>query len=339
MDIDTLIAKYLSASCTSEETVKLERWRALLPANEDLFRRSEEAWHLVKADSSRVLCDKEKTWRSISERISARYTVSVMMRAVGIAASIALVAGFVLAWLLRGNDSADRQARQLTFTVPRGVCSQLTLPDGTQVWINSASAISYPDIFSKENRTVELVGEAFFEVMPDADRPFTVRSGNLQAEVLGTSFDFRHYPEDTYSVLAVETGKVRLFAPLPSGTAMSAVEISAGNYLLLDNSTAHAEMHKLHANRFSSWRDNKIIFRDESFGNVLNELSRKYNVDFEIRDSEIRDYVYTATFDNMMLEDVMKLLKLSAPIDYTITNLTSNKLNAYGKRKIMIYRK
>ena len=82
-----------------------------------------------------------------------------------------------------------------------------------------------------------------------------------------------------------------------------------------------------------------MIFRDEPFNNVLNELSRRYNAEFEIQDDEIRDYVYTATFDDMSLDDILKLLKLSAPIDYKVKDLTSNNVNAYAKRKVIIFRK
>ena len=94
-----------------------------------------------------------------------------------------------------------------------------------------------------------------------------------------------------------------------------------------------------YTDQFSSWRNYKMIFRDEPIQNILNELSRRYNAVFEIRGDEIKDYEYTATFNDLSLEDILKLLKMSAPIDYTIENLTSNTLNAYGKRKVTIFKK
>ncbi len=357
MDIDTLIAKYLNNESTAEEVDEISRWRKSSPENELIFRQSEEAWHLAHVNRAHIRPGKEKTWNHIQKRITRQYSLPSLVRVAGIAASIALILGLVLAYVLTGKSSVSKQPQKITLYVPGGVCSKTILPDSTVVWLNASSTISYPSYFDGDTRTIELVGEAFFDVMRDESKPFVIHSGNLRVNVLGTSFNFKHYNEDTQAVLAVETGTVTLSA----GT--STTTLHAGKYATVDNQTLRTIVYntppvlssrkndpgistmprmitkETNTDQFSSWRDYKMIFRDEAFGNVLNELSRRYNAEFEIQDEEIKGYVYHATFDDMSLEDVLKLLKISAPIDYTINSLTSNTMNAYGKRKVTIFRK
>ena len=363
MDINTLIAKYLSGECAAEEVDELNRWRKSAPENDLLFRQSEEAWHLVHVDRMNVHPDKEKTWKGIQNHITRRYSLPDLLRIASIAASIALVTGWALNHIFMGkqkSETPEQPQKRITLYVPGGVCSKTILPDNTVVWLNSSSTISYPSYFDGNVRTVELLGEAFFDVARDETKPFIIQSGDLRVNVFGTSFNFKHYKEDTHAVLAVETGTVTLSA----GTS-SATTIHAGKYATVDNRSLRTEVHntppsigplkkKAEGNissipkmieegtstdQFSSWRDYKMVFRDEPFSNVLNELSRRYNAEFEILGEKIKDYVYTATFDNMNLEEVLKLLKMSAPIDYTIESLTSNTMNAYGKRKVTIFQK
>jgi len=362
MDIDILIVKYLSGESTHEEADVMNRWRKSTPENELIFRQLEEAWYLTHVGAMPVRPDKEKIWKSIQNNITRRYSLPFLVRAAGIAASIALITGLALS---RNVFSGERKGtvrelpQKITLYVPGGVCSKTILPDSTVVWLNSSSTISYPSYFDGNARTVELIGEAFFDVTHNKTKPFIVKSGDLRVKVLGTSFNFKHYIEDTHAVLAVETGVVTLSA----GTS-AATTVRAGKYATVDikslktniyntpsvsssnkknddpPSTSPRMIHReTKTNQFTSWRDYKMIFRDEPFSNVLNELSRRYNAEFEIQDEEIKEYIYTATFDEMDLDDVLKLLKMSAPIDYTIKSLTSNTLNAYGKRKVTIFRR
>ena len=361
MDIDILIVKYLSGESASGEVDEMNRWRTSAPENELIFRQSEEAWRLTHVDRKRIYPGKTKTWLGIQKDIARRYSLPVLMRVAGIAASVALVMGLAVThYIFTGGDKSSiaEQPQKITLYVPGGVCSKTILPDSTVVWLNSSSIISYPSYFDGNTRTIELIGEAFFDVTHDETKPFIIQSGDLKVKVLGTSFNFKHYQEDTHAVLAVETGAVILSA----GT--TAATVHAGKYATVENKSLKTKVHntpvantskkktddasstttgmidrETNTDQFTSWRNYKMIFRDEPFNNVLNELSRRYNAEFEIQGEEIKDYVYTATFDDVSLEDVLKLLKLSAPIDYTIRSLTSNTMNAYGQRKVTIFRK
>ena len=359
MEIDELIAKYLSGEASPEEVNDLVEWVQASPENELLFRQSEEAWRLTHDPSKPIHIDRERTWAMIKKRISRQYSLPAMLRIAGVAAAVALVLGLAVPYLLNGHQNEmSVQTQIISLYVPGGVCSKTVLPDSTVVWLNASSSISYPSRFDGDTRTVELVGEAFFDVARDESKPFIIQSGKLRVNVLGTSFNFKHYEGDTHAAIAVETGMVSL-----STGASKTTQLEAGQYATVDNRTLQTQVYddiptvtikkeELTAtntpvmvdreslnNQFSLWRSYVLVFRDEPFINILNELSRHYNVDFEIRDKEIMDYEYTATFNDMGLEDILKLLKISAPIDYTIKSLTSNTDNAYGKRKVTIFRK
>ncbi|MDR2233383.1 MAG: DUF4974 domain-containing protein [Tannerella sp.] len=336
MDIDTLIAKYLSGESTPEETDQINQWRQSSVENEHLFRQSEESWQLFDTRHSTNHYDKERTWAGIQQQIRRQYSLSALWRVSGIAASIALLLGWALSYISTGNhhDTAVGQQQIITLYVPAGITSQAILPDSTVVWLNSSSTISYPSNFTGETRSVELIGEAFFDVTRDEKKPFIIKSGDLKVRVLGTSFNFKHYGEDTQAILAVVTGTVAL-----SAGSVATTTLQAGKYAVVDNQTLQTEVLQIPKSGLSTWRDYKMVFRDEPIINVLNELARKYNVEFEIRDEAIKRYIYTATFDNMNLEDVLKLLKLSSPIDYKTQSLTLNTPNAYGKKQITIFQK
>ena len=336
MDIDALIAKYLSGETAQQEIDKLNQWRELSSENELIFRQSEESWHLTHAHQSNIHFNKRKTWAGIREGISHRYSLPVLLQVAGIAASIVLILGWALTRFFTDdylNKIAERP-QTISLYVPPGVSSKTILPDSTVVWLNSCSMINYPSYFDGDTRTIELIGEAFFDVARHEDKPFIINSGNLKVNVLGTSFNFKHYEEDTHASLAVETGVVAL----STGSAATTT-LQAGKYATVDNHTLQTNVFDTPPTGLATWRNNKMIFRDEPFGNILNELSRRYNVEFEIQGEAIKHYVYTATFDNMSLEDVLKLLKMSSPIDYSIQSLTFNSSNAYGTRQVIIYQK
>ena len=335
MDIDALIAKYLSGEITPEENDIINKWRALSPDNESIFRQSEEAWSLIQI--SHYHYNKERIWTGIQKGISRHYSLRSLLRVACVAASVALVSGWALNRIFTTDDHPNlisEQPQIITLYVPAGVSLKTILPDSTVVWLNSSSILSYPSYFDGNTRTIELIGEAFFDVAPDETKPFIINSENLKVNVLGTSFNFKHYADDTHTILAVETGTVTL-----SIGASANITLQAGKYAAVENHTLKTKILKSPQAGMATWRDNKMIFRDEPVSNILNELSRKYNVEFEIQGETIKHYIYTATFDNMSLEDVLKLLKMSSPIDYFIQSQTINSLNAYGKRKIIIFQK
>lgn len=192
-----LLAKYLSRQCTQAELEEVNRW-----LNEDaehplLLEKLKRQWEAVQVDASVfVIPDKAAVWNKVQARIRDKakqvpmYSRSLLIRVSSVAAFIALVLGFSLSFLLNGQKESW-QASQFENVVmaPSGQKTQLVLPDGTLVWLNSGSRLSYNYQYSTKDRVVYLEGEAFFDVKKDTQYPFIVKAGAVDVKVHGTAFN------------------------------------------------------------------------------------------------------------------------------------------------------
>ncbi len=216
---------------------------------------------------------------------------------------------------------------------PVGARTKFSLPDGTRGWLNSASSIEYPVCF--EDREVKIRGEVYFDVAHDKNRPFTVKTPFLNVMVLGTKFNVSAYPEDNFTEVVLEEGKVRLNS---AGGSFSE-ELSPDERFLLKSSEPKGFITKIDSRLHSSWKEGKLVFRDEPLSQVLKKMGRWYNVQFVVEDQELNDYIYKATFQNEKLDEVMRLLALTSPIKYEITERKPGPDGAYPVRKIIISRR
>ena len=183
-----------------------------------------------------------------------------------------------------------------TITVPRGGEYQLTLSDGTRVWLNAETELKYPVAFVGEGREVMLKGEAYFEVAKNVSRPFVVKTEQLDIKVLGTSFNMKSYPSETQQVTLVQ-GKV---------------EVRVGNYSRklqpgeqLNYSSEGPEIRDVDVKAYTAWKDRRFVFNDDLLEEVIHKLGRWYDVEFFLRDAEVRN-----------LDQVLNKLELTTHIRF-----------------------
>lgn len=167
-----------------------------------------------------------------------------------------------------------------SLVVPRGGQFQVVLSDGSKVWLNADSKLTYPEVFGEEMRVVELSGEAYFEVIHDKDWPFQVKSGDQVISVLGTSFNVSAYPDEGYISTTLVDGSVK-------------VDIeNQGSFLLIPGTQLHytdAVMQKeVDVKLYTGWKEGLFIFHEESLEVIMNKLSRWYNVDIEYRNESLK---------------------------------------------------
>ena len=146
-----------------------------------------------------------------------------------------------------------------------GQKSTLVLPDGTKVWLNSDSRLRYPDTFGKRNRTVQLTGEAYFEVAKDKRRPFLVEAGEVNIRVLGTTFNIKAYPDENEIETILLEGSIELTARLDAKSALKPVIMEPGQSLRfnkVENKLQHIPFDK---EEVLGWTNNRLIFRNDSF--------------------------------------------------------------------------
>jgi len=194
-----------------------------------------------------------------------------------------------------------------TVTTPYGARTSFKLPDGSEVWLNSGSTISFPRQYG-EIRNVELTGEAYFEVVKGS-KPFVVNTGYGKVEVMGTSFDVKAYENDNFETTLVE-GSVKVrnsinqIATLKPG--QQSVITPANEFRIKEVNTELS----------TSWREGKLMFVKEPFANVARALERWYNVKIELQGEKLKKLGYTGTIEMETFGEVLELINTTAPIKY-----------------------
>lgn len=203
--------------------------------------------------------------------------------------------------------------RQVAATIqkistPYGAKTNFTLPDGSVVWLNSGSTLSYPSKFST-NRPVTLVGEAYFEVAKDS-KPFIVSTDYGDVEVKGTSFNVKAYSDDNSFETTLEEGIVAFKVK----NTQAEVTLKPGEQVL---KTANGYSVKpVETKYFTSWKDGRLIFYKEPFPSFIKKLERWYNVKIEYADPNLDELWYTGTIEMESISEVMEMISVAAPISY-----------------------
>ena len=163
--------------------------------------------------------------------------------------------------------------------VPKGSEFKIVLGDGTQVWMNAQTKLSYPESFQGERREVFLAGEAYFEVAYDVEKPFVVKTADMGITVLGTSFNVKAYPEDEYVITTLVTGSVSQ-EYIKSGKE---VVLSPSDQAIYTKSNGVLKVGQVDVNESISWKDGRIILKDCSLKEIFRELVRWYDFEVEYR--------------------------------------------------------
>lgn len=214
---------------------------------------------------------------------------------------------------------------------PSGTRTHFSLPDGTRISLNSATRLKYNADFT-HNRQVEIEGEAYFDVVHDLRRPFVVQTPEMAVEVVGTKFCVTSLKDDHTAEVILEEGKVLITGKDNRFRG----ELNPDEGFYYDRKTGKGEIRKVDAGSLTAWKDGLLVFRSEPLGNVLKRLGRWYNVRFEVLDKKLEDFSYRATFRDEPLEEVLRLISLTAPVSYQIQERTKNKNDIYEEKVITI---
>ena len=192
------------------------------------------------------------------------------------------------------NKTSDSKKQKYnSLKTPRGGEFFITLSDSTKVWLNAESELKYPLVFLGDKRTVELKGEAFFEVAPNQNIPFQVVSGDQIIEVLGTSFNVSSYQDDTKVVTTLIEGKVKVNQKF--GDKKSII-LSPNEQSILNKETLKIESFKIDPAHFTSWKSGKFYFRQQKLKDITKVLSRWYDVEIFFIDSASENKRFTGRF-------------------------------------------
>ncbi|MGI6223794.1 MAG: FecR family protein [Prevotella sp.] len=174
-------------------------------------------------------------------------------------------------------------------STPRGGEFKVTLEDGTEVWLNADSKLSYPEKFGETERRVELEGEAYFKVTKNPEKPFYVVSGSQEVRVYGTEFNVEAYSDDDLIYTTLVKGSVSLKS---LHTVKGEVMLSPGHQALFSPSTETARIRKVDTDVVTSWRKGMFVFENQNMAQIMKQLSRWYDFDYKFADTHVADIVF-----------------------------------------------
>jgi transmembrane sensor len=264
----------------------------------------------------------------IFREIQSRTGVSPKSRALlpvwlKVAASVALLISslfFYQRFKIKPDDKPLAIARTIEAT-PRGLKSEIVLPDGSKVFLNSESSVSFPTQFAGKTREIALSGEAYFQVIHDPSKPFIVKTSKAQTEVLGTSFNVKARAGKDVEVTLVE-GKVNILSE------KFAAILKPGEQARINRTNQSVAIRKVHVAQFVGWKDNVLCFEQTSLADAAATLESWYDVDIIIASESLKDCVITATYSNESLENVLKSIQFL--LGATVSNAKTSPITITG---------
>ncbi|MCE4564682.1 DUF4974 domain-containing protein [Maribellus sp. CM-23] len=228
------------------------------------------------------------------------------------------------------------QTDTLEIIAPVGSKTNFVLPDGSRVFLNNGSKLRYPLRFMDNKRDIYLSGEAYFVVAHDEERPFRVKTRDLNITALGTEFNVSAYTDEVSTEATLVEGSVAVEKVLSSGETQFIGEMEPNEQISYNRVTDKVYSHRGDIDKYIAWKEGKLIFKNESIEEIAHRLSRWYNVDIELTDNRVRQFTYTATLIDETLPQVLELLEIATPISYTIHPRKELPDGTFIKQKVTI---
>ena len=201
----------------------------------------------------------------------------------------------------------------LIVTVERGQKANITLPDGSKVWLNSQSKLTYSPNFNVKTRELLLDGEAFFEVAHNPEKPFIVRSNDIAVEALGTAFGVKAYNEDNLISSILLRGKVRVTTP--DGESI----LKPNERIMYDKTTRKKiKSRVINSKDFKGWIHNELRYENVSLEDIAKDIQRIYNVNVLFANERLKNQRFTGSVNNNSLESMLSIITLTSPVSFHV---------------------
>lgn len=230
------------------------------------------------------------------------------------------------------GSSPKNEVAQNEMVTQKGTKSRIMLPDGSTVVLNADSKLGYDKNFSQATRNVTLTGEAFFDVTHNENNPFIITAGNIRVKVLGTAFNIRYYPKDSFFEASLIRGKIEVTVEDQPGKKFI---LNPNEKLIMsingepqDENEKKPTQEKITVTHIStmdslvaetSWVNNNLVFVNRSLEDIATELERQFNIKVVFNSPKTKKYRYTVNLENADLKEIMQVLQLLRRIDYRIS--------------------
>lgn len=260
-------------------------------------------------------------FKAIKRRIKNKHIWFKTRQIVKYAAVLLLpVLSLLSAWLLIDRSNVRSENAVFSVSVAPGESSKVRLPDGSEVKLNAESEITFCNNYQENKRMLQLKGEAVFKVAKNKKMPFVVATEYLDVEVLGTTFNVKTYESDNLHEVALVEGSVKLSTRF--NDTEKSIYLQPNQKAVFDKSTGTLSVKPFEAESELAWTKGIMVFHGRSLLEINHELERKFGVDIRMNYPEIEKDLFTGTFDNNSIEDVLDILRIHYGFDYRINQKT-----------------
>lgn len=332
---DHHILLYLENRLSKEESDVFEQQMC----TSKTFRKEVEdvrfVWNMSNKLKAQRQVDMGSNWKKLSTKIAFERKKQAFIHSFRSVAAILILPLLLSTTLLylASRTKNELPVEQVEIDTAYGLVSKITLSDGSTVWLNSGSRLSYPREFKGDKREVRLNGEAYFKVSADPEHRFVVMTPDEVAiSAYGTEFNVKAYSDDPTIEATLAEGHIEIQkkqVSLPE-------KLNPGEYITYDKLSGTTSISKGNLTAKMGWKDGKMVFRRASMKEITTRLSRRFNVDIRLEGDELQDYEYSATFTTESLEDILRLLEKSAPIRCEVIYPEQTQDLSYTRRIVTI---
>lgn len=355
--IDELLVSYLAGSADAAERENVLKWIGSSRENKQYFEELRDVYisskltqsdsqYYVDASLERVKARHYKNLVQGMEKADHEKSRIFWLNLMKYAALVLLILSLGIVGFRYTRNKPVIASAEIwnTIEAPFGSRARLTLADGTKVWLNAGSQLKYSSRFAQHNRKVILNGEAYFDVAKDEKNQFIVSTSQLDIKVFGTQFNVKAYSEENTIQTTLVEGSVTIERKGIGGRGERTVTLNpneTATFYISDkkdempakpvekedmqnkesrNSEKLEILSNINPVVFTSWKDSKWIIDSDPLSGLAVKLERRYNVKIIIDKKELRDYKFSGTIKDETLEQVLNVIKLTAPINYNIHN-------------------
>ena len=341
IEIPNFLIDYFSGEISTSENEKLISWLNSSADNKRIFDEFSDIWLAGLISKSKTSYDETGSWKLMKQEIvNDRRTAKFLYISLAKYAAI----GVVIIALSIGGYLEFRRSVVLhsvsyqEIIVPYGSRSQIDLPDGSKVWLNAGSRLKYSNRFNSQSREIFFDGEGYFEVAKNGKIPFIVQVPGAKIKVTGTIFNIKAYCDDNFIQASVVTGEVTIYSEVEKNGKAKQLNLEQNQIAVFEKvrtknisntkdsslkdksivTTLVKSQTIVNIEKYTSWREGRLIIEHEKLGELAVKLERRYNVKIIFSEPKVKDYIFSGILQDETLYQVLKVISFTAPIKYTI---------------------
>ncbi len=357
-DLPEFAIRFFQKSANADDLKELHQWLQDDIKHQRLFDENQDVWLASGKLKSAAGYNSDQAWKKLFPEIKSRKVENSILpqklfnwkKLVQVAAIvlIAFVAGvFAMQYFSQSGKSSVKSVTE--HSVPYGSRSMVILPDGTRIWLNAGSKLTYNQNYNINSRELTLTGEAYFDVKANPKLPFMVHTALIIVKVTGTAFNIKAYPDEKVIEATVERGQVNIVSREKNITVNPRQKVIifkiAGQTkpeTITEDSVSGAVQNKIHKRDTSesrhfvmmenvdtelstSWKDKRWIIEREELGSLSVKIGRRYDVDITFASENLKHFVFSGALEDESLEQVLRVIRFTSPISYII-----------NKKKVML---